>query len=472
MDPRAITIIDQLAQFSRSVEFDDLPAAVVEETKRLVLDSLGCGLAGMNNLKGRAGREFVRAFGAACEATVIGFGDKVPVLAASFANGELISALDLDAILPPGHVTPYVLPAALAVAEFRRLPGRDLILAVALAHEISYRIGRSLDSTRDVKDGAVYPPAVFGYSCSIFGATAGIGKLRNFSGDLLGNALGLAGSIAPAHTHWTWVKHAPSTTIKYLHAGWMNLGALSAASMAESGHQGDRRILDDDWGFWRFIGSRRWKPGSITNDLGSKWLFPCVTSYKSYPHCRILASALDCLISIVENNDIEPDEIERIDAWVEAFCMEPVWQNREIRNAIDAQFSVAHGLSVAAHRIPPGPRWQHDDVVFDPSVLGMMDRVKYHPHPEYVKIITASPAARPARVEVRARGRVFSEDRLYPKGSPSPLPETFTTTEELAAKFRTWAAGVLDANRTEEVIATVLRLDELDDVAKLMRLVC
>ena len=51
------------------------------------------------------------------QATILGTREKVSTVGAGFANGELMNALDFDAILPPGHVSPYVLPGALAVQE-------------------------------------------------------------------------------------------------------------------------------------------------------------------------------------------------------------------------------------------------------------------------------------------------------------------------------------------------------------------
>jgi len=69
----------------------------------------------------------------------------VSIFGAAFANGELINALDFDAILPPGHVSPYVIPGALAIAESTGAPGTDLITALALSHEMSYRIGKAMD---------------------------------------------------------------------------------------------------------------------------------------------------------------------------------------------------------------------------------------------------------------------------------------------------------------------------------------
>lgn len=103
----ANTLIEQLASFSRNTAFEQIPAFAVEECKRLVLDSIGCALAAVHEPKGRIGIEYGRMTGIGSQdATIIGTGERVSVFGASFANGELINALDMDAVVPPGHVTP------------------------------------------------------------------------------------------------------------------------------------------------------------------------------------------------------------------------------------------------------------------------------------------------------------------------------------------------------------------------------
>ncbi|MGH8881771.1 MAG: MmgE/PrpD family protein, partial [Stackebrandtia sp.] len=134
----------------------------------------------------------------------------------------------------------------------------------------------------------------------------------------------------------------------------------------------------------------------------------------------------------------------------------------------DAQFSIAHGLSVGAHRIPVGKRWQDPDVVFDKSVLALMDKISYEPHPDYVQTLAQNPAARLSRIEVVARGTSFTGERPVPKGSPSDDPATYMTTEELVAKFRRNAEGVLSGPDTDAVVDAVLDAESVDTVSTIM----
>jgi 2-methylcitrate dehydratase PrpD len=312
---------------------------------------------------------------------------------------------------------------------------------------------------------------VYGYASTVFGATAAIGRMKGYSKDVLAHALGLAGSISPVNSHWVWSQHAPATTIKYTAAGPMVQAAMTAAHFAELGHRGDWRILDDaDFGFRKIIGSSRWEPQKITPELGTTWHFPSEQAYKPYPHCRILHALLDCLREIFETNDIQPHEIEGINAWVEAFVMQPIWLLRKIEHVTDAQFSVAHGLSLGAHRIPPGKSWQAPEVVFNPSVLGLMDKVTFGVHPDYVKLVSGNAASRPARIEVRARGKLWVGEKRYPHGSPSPDPSTTMSNEELVAKFVGNADGVIPKSKIDAAIEQLLSLEKVKDLRDVVKL--
>lgn len=468
------TLVETLAHFTTQVTYEQLPSNVVEESKRILLDSIGCALGGLSHSKGTIGVDYARIMGAGvpgAQATILGTGERVSTVAASFANGELINALDFDAVLPPGHVSPYVLPGALAVSEASRGSGKELICAIAISHEMSNRIGKATDYLRDIKNGKVSPPPVYGYASTVFGATAAIGRIKGYSKEVLADALGIAGSVSPVNSHWVWSQHAPATTIKYTAAGPLVQSAMAAAHLAEFGHRGDWRMLDDaEFGYRRIIGSARWEPQHISAGLGDEWVFPREQTYKPYPHCRILHGLLDCLTEIVETNDLKPGEIESIKAWVEGFVMQPLWLLRDIAHVTDAQFSVAHGLSVGAHRIPPGKEWQSPEVVFNPSVLALMDKVSFEIHPDYENLLVDNAASRPARIEVRARGRSFVGEKRYPKGSLSPDPQTRMTNAELAAKFDRNAEGAVAPRNVAHAIDALLSLEDVSDISSVIRL--
>lgn len=467
------TIIERLAEFSVNTEIAQLPANVIEECKRDVLDSIGCALAGIDHPKGRIGIEAGRRLGGTGgSATIIGTGEKSTPHGAAFANGELINALDADSVLLPGHVSPYVLPGAFATAEVHQRSGKDVIAAVAVSHEISYRLGAAMSGYRDTQGGKAANASVVGYSSTVFGATASAGKLKGLAADRLASALGIAAATAPVNSQRAWFMHAPTATIKYQMAGALTNAALSAADMGDLGHRGDLRMLDDEeYGYPRFIGTARWAPELVTSDLGHEWRFPAFQMFKPYPHCRVMHAPLDLLIDLVAKHDIRVGEIESITSYGEGWAyVLPCFTNREITEVHDAQFCFAHGLAVAAHRITPGRQWQDPAVVFDPSVMALMQRVKLETHPTYFESISADIKSRPSRVEIRARGQTFAAEKHFPKGTLSVDPQTYMTTEELVRKFRTFVNGILPPEAIDQVVDSVLQLEEVDDFGTIMRL--
>lgn len=464
--------IDQLAEFTASTRYDALPAAVVAECKRDILDAIGCALAAVGQPKANKGIACaVRIGGTDGPATIIGTGQRSSIFGAAFANGELISTLDADSVLLPGHVSPYVLPGAFAVGEAGHRSGKDLIAAVAVSHEMSYRFGTAMDQTRDYKNGKATTAAVLGYSSTIFGATASAAKLKQLPAAQISHALSIAAAITPVNAHGAWLRHAPPSTLKYLLAGALAQSALTAAEMGELGHRGDLQMLDDtEFGYPRFIGTKRWEKQNLVDRLGEEWRFPAFQMYKPYPHCRVMHAPLDLLIGLVHAHDIRVDEIESITAYGEGWAyVLPSFMFREIRDVQDGQFSFAHGLALAAHRIEPGRRWQDPQVVFDPSVMALMDKVRLEIHPSYFDAIAQNPSSRPSRVEIMARGRTFEGEKLFPKGTPSSDPDSFMQTEELVQKFRTFVAGVVSDATIDSVIDAVLNLEKMDDIASLMR---
>ncbi|WP_415853692.1 MmgE/PrpD family protein [Sinomonas sp. G460-2] len=464
------TIIQRLGSFAAETAFDTLPFEVIDEVKRLLLDSIGCAIAAQSSDRGRIGVEFGMLMGARSEeATILGSQQRTSAFGAAFANAELINALDFDAVLPPGHVVPFVLPGALALAEREHRSGRELIVAVAVAHEVSYRIGKAMDYVRDMSEGRMTHPPVFGYSSSVFGAAAANARLLRQPGRMAAFTLGIAGSSAPVNAMWSSSHRIHAATTNYALTGNLVLTALTAAHLAASGHTGDLEILDDrEFGFPRFIGTTRWEPGAITAELGSAWRFPREQAYKIYPHCRVPAALLDAMSELVAVNDIAPEEIESIEAWGEPQGLYPVWANTEILSPTDALNSTAYGLAVSAHRIFPTRRWQDDEVIFDPSIQALVSRVRLHSHPGYTDALAADPSSRLSKLEVTARGESFVAERRFPRGARTSDPSTEISTDELIAKFKDNTGPTLSDHDAEQLTRGIHALEDVDDVADLI----
>src|SRR3989475_7432516 len=132
----------ELARFIANLEYDQLPAAVRERVKDIILDTLASAIAGRHGDESRQIRALATALGASREASVIG-GEPLSPAGATLQNGYLITAVTVCDVHRPTlcHTTPQVVPPALAIAERNGASGRALILAVAAGLETTVRVG-------------------------------------------------------------------------------------------------------------------------------------------------------------------------------------------------------------------------------------------------------------------------------------------------------------------------------------------
>lgn len=462
------SITQKLVDFVTESNFSRLPKDVVHETKRILLDSFGCALAGLSTDKGRFSIRLAKKLGGSPESTIIGLGDKVSSVNAAFANGELINALDMDPILYPAHVSPYVIPSALAIAESRKASGRDLILSVALGHEISYRLGRSLAWQRryDKQSREFVETDVHGYSPCIFGGAAAVGKILQFNQEKMAYLMGVAGHFSPIETMVKWIKSPPSPMTKYLCAGWLSQAQVTASLLVEIGYTGDTTVLDGEYGFWKSIASLKWKPEILLEKLGEEWHLS-LTEYKPYPCCRFMHGALDSFIKIIEENGLKPNDIDSVKIELDPLVDRPIWQNQELRSQIDTQFSVPYVFAAAVHRFKSSYEWGSPQNFNKPEIKEFMSKVKFGPHPDFEKVLVSS-GGKLSSVEVNALGKTFKEEKTWAKGDPSPK-EAFMDNHELTKKFIDNASYFLSKEKIQKAIELIFELEKLEEISPVLQ---
>src|SRR5260370_2404241 len=157
-----------LAQFAATLTYDQLPDRVKEHCKNLLLDALACALAGHQGEETHQVAALASSLAQSSETGVIG-GDRLSLAGATLFNGYLITAVTMcDAHRSTmTHITPEVVPPALAIAERDALSGRDLLVALAAGYEVTTRVGIGADFAAFRARGW-HGPGIFGP----FGAAA------------------------------------------------------------------------------------------------------------------------------------------------------------------------------------------------------------------------------------------------------------------------------------------------------------
>jgi 2-methylcitrate dehydratase len=166
--------IARLSAWLSALRAENFPQRAIERAKLLLLDTLGCGFAALNDDCAHAVLATLDALGEKPQCTVLGHPRGMSAPSAVLANGTLIRVLDLNDYVVGAHPQSGArgghpsdnIPAALAAAELAHSRGRDLLAAVVLAYEI-YGRGKALMDADTMWDGVtisgVVAPAVAGW---------------------------------------------------------------------------------------------------------------------------------------------------------------------------------------------------------------------------------------------------------------------------------------------------------------------
>jgi 2-methylcitrate dehydratase PrpD len=451
-----MTIAERLAAFAASLEFDDLPPAVVAAARARTLDVLGVALAASTQEFAAPLARTLEGWAAGGEATVIGTKQTAPVPLAVLANGTLAHALDFDDTHPAAivHVSSVIVPTVLAVGEAARADGRTVLAAAVAGGEAMIRLGLAASGAFHARGW--HATGV----CGALGAALAAGRVQRLAAGRLAAALGLAGSFASGLLEFL----ADGSTAKRVHPGWAGHAGVVAAALAAGGFSGPTTILEGRFGLYAAMLGTPPAPEPFAA-LGREWETLRV-AVKPYPCCHLLHAYLDCALALRRAHGIAPEAVEAVECRVPAgevpIICEPAAVKQRPRTPYEAQFSLPFAVAAALVDGRVGLETFTPARLADPRVAALAARVTY----------AIDPAARypegfPGWVRIRlADGRLVEAREPDSRGGPArPRPPA-----AVVEKFRDNAARALPPARVEQLEAAVLALDTLGDAGEVPRL--
>jgi 2-methylcitrate dehydratase PrpD len=446
------------ADFIVRTEFEDLPADVVHFTKRFMLDQLGCTLVGKNYESSDIVVDVVKELGGEPQSTVIGYGIKTSCANAAFANSIVAYAAELNHEHRQGtqHPVVVVAPAAMALGEREHAGGKEVLTALALGTELMIRVGESFLGF--AYNAGFHPTGIVGP----FGAAAAAGKIIGLNEQQMVDALGIAGS---ASAGLGGVTVASGAWTKRFQGGHPAMCGVIAALLGEKGFKGPAYVfegVDEDGGMVKaFSYNNTFDLSMINSELGKRWEL-LKTSVKIYACCAFLIPVIDCTIELANKYNIKPEDVEEATVKVcERFAfmlMEPKERKYHPQDTVDAQFSIPYGVGLGICRKAALTAEFSGDTLKDPKILEVAAKVRTEEDPEATRRF---PKDHIATVVIKTKdGKEYSVRREHAKGQA----ENPATDEDLEVKFRTITKGILSDKKASEVIETVWKLDELDDI--------
>ena len=469
-------VTEILSEFIADTTFDDLPDKVIHEVKRNLLDTIGCALGGLATDIGFEALTFARMLGGRPESTILGTGEKTSCILASYANSRMANALDADETFPiPTHFANATMGAGLAIGERNGTSGRELITAYAVGYELASRIGIGMRPPLFIKSNELsgylpsYTPGVF----VVFAALGAASKLLKLKAEKVKQAIGIAGANCPIPVHGKWSESPILPTTKYGDAGWCALSGVASTLLAHIGTTGYSTVLDGNEHFWRVYGIDDCDFEGMVSHLGKEWNI-LETTYKPWPSCRYTHYPLWLFLKIRKENQLSPDEIDKVTIRMGPIGTAPRFRNPSPVGPISCQFNHPHVIAMGAYGITPGPAWYSFQTMEDQRVIEFRRKVEVQYDPALRKIEVPSGKFSwklPTSVAVHARGKVFSAFAEYAKGDPW-TEETFFTDDELKEKFLIFAASVFQGSekwyhQMTSVVDVVFNLETLENVSNL-----
>lgn len=442
-----MSLSKQLAKYMAETSYEDMSKEEIEFTKVCVLDWLGSALAGYQKEPIQMIAEMVRESGGNPQATLI-TGGKSSALQAALVNGAASHIVELDDIHKASiiHAGTVVIPAALAVAEWKRKSGKELIAAIAIGYEVCYRIGE-----------AVSPSHYYYFhntaTCGTFGAAAAVAKLLDLNEEQMVHTLGSAGTQAAGL--WEFIEDGAMS--KQLHPGKAAMNGVISALLAEKGFTGASKILEGDRGFFKAMASE-YDESKITQNLGKGYKI-VENSFKIHASCRHTHPAIDLVLEVVKEHQPKLADINKIK--IRGYrAVREITDNPNPDTIYASKFSSQFCTALAFKVGSAGLYDFTEQNLHDPEIRDLMKRIEVVVDEQ---VDNAYPEEWGTILEVElASGETILKSTKYPKGDP----ENPVTTEELVDKFKRMAQHI-PANLVDSFVERVLSLEQLDDAANL-----
>ncbi len=439
-------VTERLARYVLETSYPSFPKEVVHQGKRCFLDLLGVALGGAKQPLTRILLKTVKDFGGKPQATILGHGLKTNVMNAALVNGAMAHALDYDDTHSGslGHPSAPLIPAVLAVAEWKGLSGKSALEAFILGFEVETRIGLGMGMKH--YDRGWHATSTFGR----FGAAVAAGKLLGLSLEEMKIALGLAGTQAAG------LRLVFGTMTKPFHPGKCAFDGVLSAILAQRGFTCAPNIIEGKKGYWEVLGDdSNLEP--MVKDLGKKYEV-LKNTFKPYAACLLTHPTIDAILEMRNKYNLKPEDVEAISCDVGKFCLDSAGQV-EPKTGLSGKFSTYYCAALALAEGEAGENMFTDKKVQDPQMVALRKKVKAKVVPGYKDT--------EAKVTITAKGgKKYSAYVDTPKGDPRNPP----TDEELENKFRSLAPFALPQSKIDRLVKAIWSLEKLDDVRRLISL--
>ena len=448
-----------LCQWLADFQLDQAPSSARERCKALTLDGIACAIVGAQLPWSRKAAQIVQQFEGKGDRTIIGWGATTSAPGAALLNGTFIQGFELDDFHPlaPLHSASLVLPALLACAEgLPRVSGRQFLEAAQVGFEVGPRVGLALHGGQMLSRGW--------HSGSVFGthaAAAAAGKLLGLDAARYEDALGLAGTQSAGLMAAQY-----EADCKRMHHGFSARNGLYAAILAAGGYTGIKRVFEREYGgFLSTFGEGHMPDSSqIASELGQRWEVERIV-VKPYAAMAGIHSPLDALFEIGLQRKLVANEIARFQVEVpHAVYHHGWWVPERPLTSIGAQMNIGYAMAVAVIDGAALVKQFALERINADDVWDLLARIDVRHDPDF-------DTDGPLKIGQTRVAVTFTDGQcLVVERATSRSIESPHNTDEVAAKYYSLTADLIDNGRQQQIEQMVRSLEDLGDVRELIAL--
>jgi 2-methylcitrate dehydratase PrpD len=300
------TAIRKLARWASGLRLEDCPAGVRAQAVNQVLSTLAALYSGWGSDLGRPVEGAFAASAAEGRARVLPTGAPAAPAQAAALMASWSVVLDYDDVMLGGHTGHSSVLVPFALGSAGGYSGAELMTAQVVANETAARINMvcAVGSTRGQMATHLH----------LLAAAAARAKLEGLGEDEFAEALAFAISYPAQALYPAFL----GSDAKGLCAGLPVRAGMEAVDAVRAGLKAPPDPLDDPRGL--FAAKASVPVRDFLGGLGERWHTE-TNSFKVYPVCGYLCSALDAALGLVAEHGFSAGEVESVDVHASLFTV-------------------------------------------------------------------------------------------------------------------------------------------------------
>lgn len=424
----------------------NMPAEATDKVKLCLFDVIGCAFESRDLPWSRQAVQLAEHVDAKSGgAAIIGSPGFFACGDAAFANAVMGHGLVREDMHAGSisHLGIVVLPALLALAQYRRVSGRDFLAAAVAGYEVGGQVGRAV---MDAEVAKIHRPT--GITGPVAAAAAGA-RLLGLSIEQTTSAIALGANTTVGFNQWA---HTGGSEM-FFHAGFAARNAVTAVRLAESGAFASPSALDGEAGLFAAL-RKRSEALKVELFQGAPEILSVY--HKPVPACNFAQTASQAALRIARDGKSTIDRISSITVRVpRAGALYPGCDyTGPFAHVLQAKMSIQY--NVAAALIEGGVSEKNFRLLNDTRLHKLIGLMTLEVDDEMTR---AYPGRQGGEVEVRETGGATQRLRLDDVVNATP--------SEVRERFRLAVEGVLGKTRAQEIEECIETLDRSEDAGRL-----